>query len=296
MTKNLFDLTYELATELGVVYESAVTASTSTKAITDDVMRTEAADYWNQGTVWITYDAGAAAAAPQGEYAVVDDFDATNDTILLATALSTSCVATDEYAVAHKVFPLYDLILAVNRAIRDVGYIPVTNDTAIETAAAQTEYDLPIEANHDLREVWIETNTADADDNQWINISRDCYIQHTDVGTADKLVFNEQPAYPRDVKLVYMSPHVKLRIYTDELSESVPYERVIYKAAVHALKHYRMKTRSDDDYLLDSIRDYEARSEKADLMYPIKAPKKLGKMLSLGRTKTRELAPGENKI
>ena len=295
MTKNLFDLTYELASELGIVYESTVTSSSATIAVTDNVMRTEVDDYWNQGTFWLTYDAGAAGAAPEGEYRVVSDFDNSSNTITLAAVLSAQAAASDRYAIAHKVYPLGDLILAVNRAIRDVGPIPTVDTTTIDTATAQTEYDLPIGANTDLREVWLEMNIADADDNQWYKV-RNWYVQRTATGTADLLVFGEQPPYPRDVKLVYMLPHKKLVLNTDNLNESVHYERVVYKAAVNAMKHYQMKTHEESGWFEKALTDAQSRSAQADLMYPIRSPKRLGKMLSLGYTKTRELAPGENTI
>ena len=294
MTKNLFDLTYELASELGIVYESTVTGSTSTSAVTDTVMRTESDDHWNQGTLWLTYDVGGAAAAPQGEFSVVSDFDNATNTILLSTALSTATVATDSYAVANRIYPLYDLILAVNRALRDVGLIPVTNDTAIDTAAAQTEYTLP-ETNIDLREVWLELNASDPDDTQAYKV-RNWYVQKEITGFADTLVFGEQPAYPKSVKLVYVKPHPKLVSSTDKLSEAVPYERVVYRAAANAMKHYMMKTHEESGWFEKALTDAQSRAAQADLMYPISSPKKMGKMLSLGYTKTRELAPGENKI
>ena len=293
MTKNLFDLTYQLATELGILEESTATGG-STTTLDDDVMRTEVDDYWNQGTVWILADSAGSATLPVGQYAVISDFDATNDRCTIGT-VTNGPASGDTYAIAHKLFLLGDLITAINRAIRDVGPIPTTDTTTIDTAAAQTEYDLPIAANTDLLEVWVETKLDDTNDYQWAK-RRDWYIQRTAVGTADLLVFPEQPPYPRDVKLVYLAPHVKLSAYTDKLSESVPYERVIYKAAVHALNNFRMKTRNDDDWLAKSINDYEKRSAQADLMYPIRAPKKLGRMLSLGRTETREAAFGENTI
>jgi hypothetical protein len=292
MTKNLFDLTYELATELGIVYESAATGG-STNTVVDTTMRTEADDYWNQGTVWITYDAAGAAAAPQGEYDVVSDFANSSNTITLTTGFTVAPASTDLYAVAHKVFPLYDLSLAINRAIRDIGPIPVTNTTAIDTAAQQTEYTLPIEANTDLLEVYIQSKLSDADDNKWIK-SYNWDVQRTATGTADTLVFDQQPLYTYDVKLVYLAPHAKLVASTSKLSETIRQERVIYKAAYHALNHYRMKTRSTDPWLMDSIDSYERRAAEADLKYPLKIPQKLGKILTTGPPATEELAPGEN--
>jgi hypothetical protein len=296
MTKNLFDLTYELASELGIVTFSYVTASTSHKAISDTVMLTEDDDHWNKGTLWLTHDAGGAGAEPQGKMGAISDFVNSTNLILLSVDLSTAmAVATDEYAVADQRFPLGDLKMAINRAVRDVGSIPVTNTTAMDTVAAQTEYTLPIAANHDLREVWVETNISDSNDNRWAKVTN-WSVDRTDVGTADTLIFGYQPAYPRDVKLVYMSPHVRLAADSDELSESIPYERVVYRAAVHAMTHYGMKTHEDGDWFMSALSKYERRADEADRKYPIKSPKKRPKGLALGRTKTRELAPGENTL
>ena len=291
MTKNLFDLTYEVATELGIVVESMATGGSATTLI-DTVILTESDDHWNKGTVWILKDAAGASALPEGQYAVISDFD--NGTNKATIGTITAVASGDTYAITDRRYTLGDLITAVNRAIRDAGYIPVTDTTTIDTATAQTEYDLPIAANHDLRTVEIETNISDSDDNQWTPIGFD--IQHTAVGTADLIVFRQQPPYPRDVKLVYMSPHVKLVDYDDKLSESIPYERVIYRAVVNAMRHYLMKTEEDSDWFVGALRDYIARADKADLEHPIKAPKKRAKGLALGRTRTIEKAFGENTI
>ena len=292
MTKNLFDLTYELATELGIVIESTATGGGTTTLI-DTVILTEADDHWNKGTVWILKDYAGLLGAPEGQYAVISNFDNGTNTATIGT-VTTAVASGDTYAIADRKYTLGDLITAINRAIRDIGYIPVTDTTTIDTAAAQTEYSLPIAANHDLITVEIETNISDSDDNQWVPIGFD--IQHTAVGTADLLVFRRQPPYPRDVKLVYMSPHVKLVDYDDKLSESIPYERVIYRAAANAMRHYQLKYKEVDDWFQATLQDYKARADKADLMYPIKAPKKRAKGLALGRTKTVEKAFGENTI
>ncbi|MHA2163540.1 MAG: hypothetical protein ACXABF_14050 [Candidatus Thorarchaeota archaeon] len=292
MTQNLFDLTYQLAIELGTVYEGLATGG-STTTVVDTLRRTESDDTWNGGTLWVTYDAAGAGAAPQGEYARVTDF--VNSTATLTVETVTAVASGDRYALTDKKYPLEDLQMAVNRAIRDIGPVPVTNSTAIDTATAQTEYTLPTAANDDLREVWLQWITNDANDNQWYPV-RNWYLQRTAAGTADTLVFPEQPMYPRDVKLVYMAPHAALVASTDKLAETINYKRVIYRATVHALNHYRMKTHSTDEYLQQTIQNAERRADQADLMYPVKAPKKLGRMMRVSAAEAVELAPGENKI
>ena len=293
MTKNLFDLTYEVASELGIVVESVATGG-STTTLDDSVILTETDDHWNKGTVWILADSAGSTTLPVGMYSVISNFENTNARCTIGT-VTNGVASGDTYAITDERFTLGDLITAVNRAVRDVGYIPVTNSTAVDTAAAQTEYTLPPEANYDLREVWIETNTSDSDDNRWAK-STNWSIENTAVGTADTLIFGFQPAYPSDVKLVYMSPHVRLVDYTDKLSESIPYERVVYRAAVHAMTHYGMKVHEDGDWFMSALSKYERRADEADRKYPIKSPKKRPKGLALGRTKTRELAPGENTL
>jgi hypothetical protein len=293
--KSLFDLTYEVAAELGILYYSTVTGGTSTTTFTDTTFRTEADDTWNGGSVWLTYDAGGAAAAPQGEYSAVSDFVNSTSLVTVTTAFSTLCAASDEYAIADKKYPLSDLKMAVNRAVRDVGMVPTVNSTAIDTAAAQTEYTLPAAANHDLREVALEWNTSDTNDYQWYPI-RNWYLQRSAAGTADLLVFQEQPPYPRDVRLTYMAPPAKLVASTDYLHEAINYKRVIYRATVHALNQRLAKTHDTSDYYQKMLQDAERRADQADLMYPVRAPKKLGKIMDVSAAETVELAPGENTI
>jgi hypothetical protein len=294
MTKNLFDLTYELAAELGILTESHATGG-STTTVVDTVRLTHVDDYWNLGTVWITYDAAGAGAAPQGEFARISDFANGTSTATIA-AVTTAVAATDRYAIADKKYKLDDLIMAINRAIRDAPQIITEDLTSLDTAAAQTEYTLPTGINTSKMEVWLEMNTSDADDNQWFRADRNVYIQKTAGGTADTLVFKEQPPYPRDVKLVYTAPHAALVNSTDKLDESIRYERIIYRAAVHALNHYRMITQSTDKYLLQTIQDYVKRADEADRMYPVPQPKKLSNVMIVGPSPTVELAPGENTI
>jgi hypothetical protein len=71
MTINLFDLTYRVASEIGILQEGEATGG-STTTLVDTVNLTQAEDYWNNGTVWFPY--GATQATPQGEYAVVSNF------------------------------------------------------------------------------------------------------------------------------------------------------------------------------------------------------------------------------
>jgi len=268
---------------LGVVREGYATANGNAdkKDIIDTTNRTEADDYWNSGTVWILYDAGAASAAPEGEYAVVEDFDNGTGTIDFSAALTLATGTGDKYAVGKKRYDFNLLTQKVNEALFDLGTIPITDITTIDTAASQTEYDLPIAANLDLREVWMQTKLSDTDDYKWTKM-RDWYVQRTAIGTADLLVFQLQPTTLRDLKLVYMGVHPELRIYTDKLSESVHRNRVIYEAALKCLLYRKQKIGDMDTTLNEQINYFASKSQEAKALHPIRRPKGRSKLLILG--------------
>jgi len=284
MSDNLFDLTYWTARLLGIVREGYATANgdADKKDIIDTTNRTEADDYWNSGTVWILYDAGAAGAAPEGQYAIVEDFVNSSGTIDFSAALTVATGTGDKYAIGKKRYDFNLLTQKVNEALFDLGTIPVTDITSLDTIAEQTEYSLPIAANLDLREVWIETNIDDTDNYRWRKIS-DWYVQRTDIGTADLLVFTLQPTTLRDLKLVYMGVHPELRIYTDKLSESVHPNLVIYEAALKCLLYRKQKIGEMDPTLSEQINYFDSKAREAKMLYPIRGPKAHTKLLIIGK-------------
>ncbi len=292
MTINLFDLTYRVASEIGILQEGEATGGSTTTLI-DTLNLDQVDDYWNNGTVWFPY--GATPATPQGEYTVVSDFDnGTNTATITAVTATTSGI---RYAIAKggkTGYRLDQIITAINRVVQSI-HIRTVDTTTVDTAAAQTEYTLPTGINTENIEVWIETIISDADDNQWVK-AYNTYIQKTAGGTADTLVFPEQPPYPRDVKLVYGAPHVLLIAYTDKLDEDVHEERIVYKAAYNLLRNFRMREESKDEWLLEAIAELRALAQQAELMYPVPAPKRQGTILDVGNVPTRELAFGENTI
>lgn len=292
MTYTLSNLTYELAVELGIVDEGTASGG-STTTIDDTTFLTQADDFWNGGTAWITYDAGGSSALPEGQYSAVTDFDNSNNraTINAITAVN----ANDRYAIATAEFPLPILIQSINRALRNIN-IETSDITSLDTAAAKTEYTLPDVASMDLREVWLQTNTGDANDFRWVEI-RNPLIQKTATGTQDILILPFQFISSRDIKLVYMAPHPKLNLYGDKLDEHVHMERVIFRAAWHAMNRYIQQTHSTDEWLIRTRDDYMNWAREADIRYPILGPPRKGKLNIVNwEAKDYDPAPGENTI
>lgn len=286
MSDNLFDLTYWTARMLGIVREGYATSNgNADKKDIIDTNRLEVNDYWNAGTVWILYDAAAGADAPEGEWANVEDFatgsGAGTGTIDFVSALTVATGTGDKYAVGKKRYDFNLLTQKVNEALFDLGTIEYTDITTVDTATAQTEYTIPVDANMNLREVWIQTKLNDANDFRWSKIY-DWYIQSTAIGTGDLLVFPLQPVTSRDIKLVYLGVHPELRIYTDKLSESVHRNRVIYEAALKCLLYRKQKIGDMDATLNEQINYFAGKAQEARALYTIRRPKARKKLLILG--------------
>lgn len=269
MTYTLSDLTYRLAVELGIVSEGTATGG-STTTTTDTTLRTEANDYWNGGTLWVLKDAAGAGAAPQGEYARVSDF-ATTGGIITHAAVTSAVAVGDVYAVAKRTYPLVNLIQVINQALDDLGHLPNVDITSLTGATDQTEYTLPVAANLDLRQVWLQRDNDDSNDNRWM-LLHNWYIQNTTIGSGDTLVFPYQLPTDYDLKLVYAANHTRLQAYGDKLHDSVPLRLVIYQAAAKALRWYKDKHRVSDDHLNEKIKAYEDKADRERASWRVRIP------------------------
>ena len=295
MANTLAEATYRLARELGIVTEGVATGGSATTLIdTNDL--TQADDYWNGASLWILRDSAEAAAAPEGEFGIVSDFVASTDTLSLrnvaagsGNALTAAAAAGDRYALGKKRYPMHILIQKVNQALVEMGTMPITDTTTLDTASAQTEYTLPIAANMDLREVYYQTVTGDANDNRWRKILN-WHVQRSAIGSADLLMLPMQYPSVRDVKLVYMDTHPSLDDHDDKISEHVHLSRVVMEATVLALLWRKQKVGAGDPTLNEQLNFYLgaetgglSRLDKVRQKYPIRAPTAHRRFLVMGQ-------------
>ncbi len=267
MTFALADITYRVARELGIVTEGVATSGT-TSTIVDSDARDEDDDYWNKGTAWILRDAAGASAAPEKEYSVIQDFTATNDTIVLQDSLTVAVGEGDRYAVAEKYVPLQIIIQKINQALNDLGRIPYVDTTSLTISDNKTEYTLPIASKLDFRLVSIQTNKV-ASNNYW-NVISNAEVEQADPGAAPTLILPEQYSSGYKLKLEYMANHPNMYQPTDPLSETVPVERVVIPAVLECLRYRRQKMNTDD---FDAdIKDYTDRKANLAVNYPIRLP------------------------
>lgn len=277
MSMTLFNLTHELARLLGVVSEGVATGG-DTDTILDSVERTEANDFWNGGTAWITYDSAGLGAAPQGEYSFVSDFANTGGDISLRTALTASVAANDRYAIAGLRYPLHLLIQKTNEVLRT---IPIQKDdiTTVTIAASQTEYSLPADV-WELKQVWLQRNTDDSNDNDFSRIY-DYHIKKAATGTANVLMLDRQFDTDVILKLVYLTDHQVLRVATDKLDDTIHINRVLYDAAVRCLLWYKSKVGDSDTSVNDLLNLYQGMAQDMNNRFAVEYPKKSARTIHL---------------
>lgn len=283
MAFTLFDLTYRVASKLGVVREGTATGGTTTTLV-DTNDRTEEDDYWNGGTAWILWDAGDAGAAPEKSYSVISDFDNGTATATLRTTI-VAPAAGDKYAVGKVRYPLWLLIQKINEAVEGVGEYPVTDKATITTASAQTEYSLPAAANRNLLRVSLQTKLSDTNDYQWVPISSgEWTVERTAIGTADLLIIPKQLPTGRLLKLEYGDVHAQLRASTDNLSETIHHQRVVTLATIKCLLHRKQKGGGRSQRALnEQLNTFLNELQMWETEEPIRKPQKSSRYLVMGR-------------
>lgn len=275
MTDTLFDAVLQTARVMGEMATGTATGGSKTTII-DTVNRVESDDHWNGGTALIVTDAGGASAAPQGEWGYITDFTSSSATFTIST-LSTAVAAGDVYAAIPPRFSLDRIRNAINTALSGI-LIPAFNSTALDTADNQTEYTLPAAVTrNNLRQVWYQTNTDDADDNEWYEL-RDWYVIKKGTGTQDVLVLPQLTA-SRDIMLIYMTSHGALQDADDQINEAVHLDRIKFRAA--ELLSAREIAWEDNYNNAGPMANYYAdKADRADIMYPVHEPKMNGRIKS----------------
>lgn len=261
MADTLFDATLATARVLGIVKEWKASATGSTTTLVDTVGRLESNDHWNQGTVWITYDAGGATVAPEGQFTIVTDFVQSTGTITFQ-ALTVATAANDRYAIANGTVPVQFMIGAINSVLTDV-WVPTWDTTSLDTATAQTEYTLPAACTRgNLIRVMVQTNTGDADDNKWVQV-HPWWVKEGAKGAQDTLVLPQYTA-DRDIGLLYRARHPEVFLYSDTINETIDLQALAVHAAVECL-HSLMASDTQSNYLAGRLNRLMDKQERMPL-------------------------------
>lgn len=251
----LFDATLALAKILGNVRSSTTTAAGTTTTIVDST-RTEANDFWNGGTIWIT------SGALSGVSRKISDWALTGTTFTVP-AMASAPGSGVSYSVIVGDWPQDKLIEFINSALRDIGDVPKTNAT-LTTVADQEQYTLPAGVR-DVRRVEIATSkTTPYDYQPWIGVWRE-----TEDG---KLQFDTHHIPDEDgylIRLTYVGAHSAVSADTDTIHSLIHLDRLIWSAAVHAWRWRMQMAKQDEPMHQMHYQEAVAMAERMRTKHPI---------------------------
>jgi hypothetical protein len=145
-------------------------------------------------------------------------------------------------------YPREMLSAKVNEALAELGDVPQV-DISLITASNQWEYDLPVPARHDLRQVWLARRLATPYD--WEPQLRVRPSTSASAGTA-VLLFPEQPRVGFKIKLVYADLHAAIALDADLVSDYLPVD-VLGLAAAEKLARWRLEGPGADERDLTAL-------------------------------------------
>src|SRR3989337_2913391 len=223
-------------------------------------------------------DAGGLFAAPETEIALVTSYTDSSGTFTSAASAYTSAPADgDTFMFVNDFYPLFTMRELANSVLQALGPIPLI-DSSITTAAAQTEYTLPVTAKR-LPPLRVEYNTkvGDANDNQYVPIDNYRIVPAT-AGTAGVIVLPQLPT-SRTVRIWYMGVHPTLTAYSSAVAEVIDPELATALLVEKALEWQNSRLQGGDDFLLQRWNDQKQQVVEARANFPIWKPKRRPRLL-----------------
>jgi len=257
MTETLFSISLALAKVLGNVRSSTTTAAGSATTIVDST-RTEPADFWNDGTLWIT------SGTHSGKSRKITDWALSGTTFTIPTT-TTAAGSGVSYAVIDGNWPQDKLVEFVNRALVEIGDVPQT-DASLTTTATLEAYALPTGV-YNVRQVEIASE-----------LDTPYYYQHqhgTWVEREGTLYFASGREPQEDdflIRLTYMAPHAALTTDATTISDYIHADLLVWTAAVHAWRWRTQMGRGDEPTNTLFYQEALARAERERRLHPIPRP------------------------
>lgn len=276
----LFDIAWQVAHELGDTVSGSATGGSTTTLVDSNVLKNWPDVYFDRSGVFVLETTDN--AAPEGEFASVRNYTPATRTIQFVETLTAAIASGDEYMIGPPRYPLHDILSAINRTLRELGPLPLT-DTSLTTVTSQTEYTIPATVR-DIKEVWLQTINNDADDNEWQKM-HDWRIERAAVGSTDTLILGTEPPSNYTLKLVYTGEHGYVKD-SDDVIANILDPRIVVSGTVKNLIRNRLRSSQDNDPMLkdqyqDALQEFEEHRNRMGLVMPKRTPR----LMIIGRSR-----------
>ena len=228
------------------------TTTVGNKTVITDTTLAMTVNELAHGVAIITYDAGAAAAVPEGEMSSIASNTAT--TITLSTALSADIAAGDEVMLIRPTYPLVEWLRGANMVLKSLGDIPLW-DITTTLVTDQTEYTLPATILQPI-EVWTNTSTTSLA-KDWVQLPS-WTIQSAAPGTVKTIrIPLSYVDSGKSLGIVYNGAHPTVHDWDDHID--APIELVAGKLAWHMVNRGGIndRNRTQADKILAEANDAE---------------------------------------
>jgi hypothetical protein len=216
--------------ELGHLVDITATGGSTTTVVDTTLSnRYTSDDALIGGTAIVTYDAGGAAAAPEGEFQRISDYVASTQTFTVGTAFSTGVAAGDKVGLARPTIPHEQMRQAVNDGLANLGTISLV-DTSITLVAGTYTYNLPVGLKiRELRDILIYDGS-----DLYRSIKGLVSYVPSAAGSVGTLQFSQIPE-AQPLKIIYEGIHPALTVHSSVISETIQEELAVAAAMDKAL-------------------------------------------------------------
>jgi hypothetical protein len=280
MAFTLSDLLWECYKRLGQA-RVGVVDSGSTTTIVDAMQSSEfidglETDAFNNGGIWVLYDAGGAGAAPEKEFNPITSFDSETGTFGF-DAFTAEPAAGDKYGFTTTLFPLLEAVEHANSALKVIGDVETVDSDTLTTDSTHSEYTVAVGWKRNIYKVEYQGNTNDDNDNQWTRIDDWEYTP----GGAGATGILRLPKISDDLKLRvhYMGMHSRLSVFDDEIDESIDPEYATQATIVQMLEAFvtQMGENAMDTLWPQRLSDAKNQLFKWEKTRPVPVHKKKGR-------------------
>ncbi len=230
-SNTLAGLILATAKKLTNVVEGTATSGSATTVVDTAAWNAEAVNYWNNGTIWMR------SGNNSGKSRIITTWALTG-TIWTHPTMTALNAAGDLYSVAHKTYPRFLLIQAVNAALREIGGLALTA-VLTTTIADQESYD--IVSYNDIRAVEIAQSTTaplgyvSVPDNDW-------FIR----GTALRFGIGNIPAVTGyNIRVTYVVQPALLNADEDTVSDLIHQDLIVWPAVLYCLRWNMTRSAGD---------------------------------------------------
>jgi len=245
----LFDVMLAVARAVTEVVDGTATGGSTTTLI--DTGRLHPDNYWNQGRVWMISGNNASQSRLVSSYV-----NASGTWTTAAFPLANA--AGNQYAVSGAAYPKEALAQGVNMALMEMGKVTMEDLTSLTGVSDQVEYSLPAGVSN-LRRVMTGTSPFYYVNQHWDEVNGKLHFAS-----------NFDPQDGDEIQLFYAGKHPAVANDADVVNDLLPVERVVWGAALYAMRQRQAVVGARDASLAGKIAEAVQRVEMLKAQYPTK--------------------------